>query len=185
MLTYKLQFSWMIYWTIISLLLCCHFLLSIFESYSPDISSLLAATPSVISHLWGHPLSLHGYISCHLPFSSVGSNPTFSSLSSSSSHLVFGVMCYMAMMGGQTVLVRREARFDKDSGTVIISISGLFIFPVCDLRWLLAMETGLCGPQNTGPANPPVYPQAWPAGPAWAGSLLGRYVCGWWWWWWW
>lgn len=40
----------------------------------------------------------------------------------------------------------------------------LFIFPLFDLRWLLAMETGPCGPQNTRPANPPVYPQARPLG---------------------
>lgn len=75
--------------------------------------------------------------------------------SSSPPHLVFGVMSCMALMGGQTVLVRCETRLDNDSGTVIISISQLFIFPLCDLRWLLVMETSLCGPQNTALCKSP------------------------------
>lgn len=53
------------------------------ESRRLDISSdalgrtLLAATPSLISHLRGCPLSLSGLTCCHLPFSPVVSNPTF------------------------------------------------------------------------------------------------------------
>ena len=45
------------------------------EDCSPGISSealnhmLLVATPSVISHLWGRPLSSDGFTSCHLPSS--------------------------------------------------------------------------------------------------------------------
>lgn len=45
------------------------------EDCSPDTSSealnhmLLVATPSVISHLWGRPLSPDGFTSCHLPSS--------------------------------------------------------------------------------------------------------------------
>lgn len=78
-----------------------------------------------------------------------------SSPSSSSSHLVFGVMSYVAMMGGQTVLMR-----DWTTTTVellIISVSWLFIVPPCDLRWLFAMETGLCGPQNTACLQIPLF----------------------------
>lgn len=72
---------------------------------------------------WRH---LHTLLYPHFPFQS-----------SSSSHLVFWWRW-----------VVRQFWCD-DSGTAIISISELFIFPVCDLRWLPAMETGLCGPQNT------------------------------------
>ena len=65
------------------------------------------------------------------------------------------------MMGGQTVLVGRDAQLGSASGTVIISLSWLFIFfPLCDLRWLLVMQTGLCGPakHRPPPANPLGYP---------------------------
>lgn len=93
--------------------------------------------------------SFHGLTSNHLSSSSTGSSRAFSSLFASSSHLVFGVVCYIVVEGWSHNSAVTWCVWNS------YYIHLLFIFPLCDLRWLLAMATGLCGLQNTGPDKSP------------------------------
>lgn len=107
---------------------------------------LLVATPLIISHLRSHPIGLKSSQLASRPHLHPPLPPSL---------LVFGVTSYLVTMGGRTVLMLCETPLDNHGGTVIISISRLFIFPACDLRWLLVMETGPCGPQNTARCKSP------------------------------
>ena len=73
-----------------------------------------------------------------------------------------------------------SVRNDWGKAEQLLSPSLLFIFPVCDLRWLLVMETSLYGPQNTALCKSPCLSTSLTC---WAQGIrsLGRFqwcVCG-------